>query len=488
MISTPVRIETPQPLARIKQPTLLQELRQYTAEPVAAESAAILATGKARLWLMATGAALALTITAARNHQAQWLPIAYVGGSVTVSLLTGASLEGSKAKAHSDIAIAINTARPKGAIASAWLSTEARQLKHFDKLVSEHLFSQWRIEQPALTVAAQSLPAAVLPPAEDLGQQPKSALIGGVPGSGKTLFYLNALAHLKQHHPEFQVMLINPKSTTTERGTDSAPALVMSRNFSKGEPDELALWLWDCIEQFNRWEGPKLLILDETAAVMGALKLASRSLQIMPKFKSWLTNITSMGDSDRHLVWFVSQDCSADGLGLSSALRATMRAIALVAPHNRQALQAFLAGQWVPLPEGGQAELDQLMDSSEVNRAIFDGKQRRWLPLEKLPNLTGWDRDNGKAIPQEACSAIAPAQPAPFWEEEPEFDYFDLWKEWLQNRTEPTTVRDATRLAPRQVRVNGTGTIEAFKQLERMKFGQYDVATKTFTVATAAHT
>ena len=116
-----------------------------------------------------------------------------MGGSAAVALLTGASVEGSKAKAHQDIAIAINTARPKGAIASTWLSTEARQLKHFDKLVSEHLFSQWLIEQPALTVAAQSLPAAALPPAEDLGQQPKSTLIGGVPGSGKTLFYLNAL-------------------------------------------------------------------------------------------------------------------------------------------------------------------------------------------------------------------------------------------------------------------------------------------------------
>ena len=233
-------------------------------------------------------------------------------------------------------------------------------------------------------------------------------------------------------------MLINPKSTTTESGTGNAPALVMSRNFSKGEPDKLALWLWDCIEQFNRWEGPKLLILDETAAVMGALKLASRSLQIMPKFKSWLTNITSMGDSDRHLVWLISQDCSTDGLGLSSALRATLRAIALVAPHNRQALRAFLSGQWVPLPDGGQSELDGIMDSSPVNRAIFDGKQRRWLPLETLPNLTGWDRDKGQSV------TTQPAKPVQFWEEEPEFDYFDLWKEWLQNRPAGrATVRQA---------------------------------------------
>ena len=154
--------------------------------------------------------------------------------------------------------------------------------------------------------------------------------------------------------------------------------------------------------------------------------------------------------------------------------------IALVAPHNRQALQAFLAGQGVPLPEGGKAELDQLMDSSEVSRAIFDGKQRRWLPLEKLPNLTGWERDQGQAVT---------AQKAPFWEEEPQFDYFDLWKEWLQNRPAGrVTVRQAQQGAPRQVRVNAAGTREAFRQLERINFGIFDSDADAFTVATDSST
>ena len=47
-------------------------------------------------------------------------------------------------------------------------------------------------------------------------------------------------------------------------------------------------------------------------------------------------------------------------------------------------------------------------------------------------------------------------------------------------------MRQAQQGAPRQVRVNAVGTREAFKQLERMKFGAFDRDTDAFTVATVA--
>lgn len=477
-------IELPNPLARPKAPTLIQELRQYAAEPLASQQAAIVAGGKAGLLWAAAALAVALAALGIQTNPRAWLGIAYAGGSVGITLASMARLESAKSDAHQGIAAALTEARPHREIAAHWLKTEARQLRGFDQLVSQYLFEDWVTNQaPALTIAAQQITeapaAAALPPAEDLGQNPQSALIGGVSGAGKGVFYLQALAHLKAAHPETQIMLINPKQSGGELGTGQAPALVLSRDISKGSsPDESALWLWDAVEQFKRWHGAKLLIIDEMASVMATLKLSSRSLQILPKFREFLSHITSMGDSERHWLWLVSQDCSTEGLGISSNLRANLRAIGLIAPHNRQALQAFLSGAWLPMPDGGRAELDALMQASEVGRAMFDGKQARWLPMARLDNLTGWDRDNGKP------TTTAP-QAAPFWEEPPALDYFDIWAEWLHNASDrKVTVRQAQQSAPRQVRTTADGTREAFRQLQRMGLGTFDPDTDVFTVAT----
>ena len=507
---TPV-VETPQPLAHIKAPTLIQELRQYAAEPLASEQAAIIASGKARLCWITAGASLGLAFTIALKSPQHRLLIGYVGSSAAAALATSAALEGSKAKAHHGIATTLTTTRPPRAIASIWLKTEARQLKGFDQLVSQHLFAQWVQEHPALTIAAQTVTdSPALPVAQDLGQKPGSALIGGVPGAGKGITYLQALAHLKREHPETQVMLINPKASGGETGTAKAPALVLSKDFANdGTPDELAAWLWDCIEQFKRWEGPKLLIIDEMASVMATLKLASRGLQILPKFRAFLSHITSRGDSERHWLWLISQDCSTDGLGISAALRATLRAVGIVSPKNRQALQAFLSGGWLPVPDGGKAELEKIMEASPVGRAIFDGKQGRWLPMQRLENLTGWDRDTGKPVTlKNLPSSISPqSDSANFWDRPPlpqesdpqgtnfplgeaiaplplELDYFDIWQEWLHNCPDgKCTVRKAQQSAPKRVRTDAAGTREAFKQLQRMHFGWFDEEANCFITA-----
>jgi hypothetical protein len=480
-------MDLPNPLARQKAPSLLAELRQYAVEPLASEQAAIMATGKSQLWWAGAGFSMALTVTALQAAPRAWPLLSYLGSSVAIALATGAAIEDSKGKAHHAIATAIRSARPHRDIAANWLKTEARQLRGFDERVSQYLFDSWVSsgDAPVLAIAAQVAnadepPVEPHPPAEDLGKNPQSALIGGVPGAGKGVFYLQALAQLKAHHPDIKVMLINPKQSGLELGTGKAPALVLSRDFANGgTPDDSALWLWDCIEQFKRWHGPKLLIIDEMASVMATLKLAGRGLQVLPKFREFLSHITSMGDSERHYLWLVSQDCSTDGLGISAALRATLRAIGIVAPHNRQALGAFLSGGWLPVPDGGRTALDAIMQSSEVGRAIFDGKQGRWLPMTRMENLTGWDRDNGQPVAKSLAKAAEP-----FWDQTPELDYFDIWAEWLHNRpAQKATVRQACQSAPRQVRTTADGTREAFRQLERMGLGTFDPATDEFTVA-----
>jgi hypothetical protein len=464
------------PLAKVKAPTLLQELRHYEGERVLSDQAAITAHAKAALWIAGIlGAGLA-TVTAVQAHPKHWLPISYVGASISSSLAVGAAIELNRGKAHYRISNALETVRPVIQVAQQWQGEQTVQLQGFERLVSRYLFDEWLAEQesPAIDVETAQ-PIQIAPghdPAQDLGQFPQSALIAGVPGAGKGVFMLAALASLKAHHPEIQCFILDPKASEKEAGMMNAPAVVWRKQISKMSPDDGAAWVMARVEDFKAVTGPKLLVVDEMASVMASLKLASRSMQAAPSFRAFISHITSMGDSERHYLWMLSQDASTEGLGISSALRATLRAVGIISPKNKQALSAFLAGNWLPLPEDGRAGLDALMQASPVGRALFDGKLGKWMSAPVLANLTGWNRDSQESLLPAQPLQQGQQDPSNFWEA---LNYLEVWEEWLSNRPDgKCTVRKAQQSAPIAVRTNSAGVKTVFEQLERMELGLYD--------------
>lgn len=497
------------PIARPKAPTLLQELRHFESERVLSDTAAITAHAKSVLWIAGILAAGLSTATAIQANPKQWLPIAYVGGSVASSLAVGAAIELNRGKAHYRISNALETIRPVIGVAQEWRAEQTVQLQGFERLVSRYLFDEWLAGQNNPAIDVETAQAhAIAPgydPAQDLGQFPQSALIAGVPGAGKGVFTLAALAALKQHHPDIQAFYIDPKASDKEAGILSAPATIWRAAISTMTPDDAATWVMGRVEEFKLVQGPKLLIVDELASVMASMRLASRSLQAAPSFRAFLSHITSMGDGERHYLWMVSQDASTEGLGISSALRATLRAIGIISPKNRRALSAFLDSKWLPLPDDGRAGLDALMQASPVGRAVFDGKVGRWQPAPVLANLTGWNRDAQQSL-LPAQPIQKPQEPAPgFWDDEtpmqglegpsvavlddPEpapvdsqaLNYLEVWEEWLSNRSDGRcTVRKAQQSAPIAVRTNSAGVKAVFEQLERMELGLYDREAQEF--------
>jgi hypothetical protein len=106
-----------------------------------------------------------------------------------------------------------------------------------------------------------------------------------------------------------------------------------------------------------------------------------------------------MGDSGETWFWLMAQSANLRDLGISGGVRSIFRAIALVSPKNRNAVEALLSTDFVPLPEGGKDEVYRLMEQSPVNRAFYDGKNDRWMSSPKLQNWSGYDRDSRQALP-----------------------------------------------------------------------------------------
>ena len=87
--------------------------------------------------------------------------------------------------------------------------------------------------------------------------------------------------------------------------------------------------------------------------------------------------------------------------------------------------QSFLATDFVPMPDGGMDEIETLMNSSPVGRAFFDGQTVQWVPMPRLQNWSGYDRDSRQALPGANMPVTAPTTPEAFalervWEKSPD--------------------------------------------------------------------
>ena len=266
---------------------------------------------------------------------------------------------------------------------------------------------------PGVAAAAPSMQHIVSPvwnPAQDLGENPQSALIVGVPGSGKGMMVSNAIKVLKAQVPSLKVFVIDPKASPKERGYWESIADDY-RCFSLKnceDPDEGAAWLLRCMDAFRKLPGPKLCIFDELMTAATELELADTKMKALPKLKKFVVGLVGQGDSEAEWLWAMTQSPQVKDLGMSGGVRANLRVIGLVSSKNMMAVEALVSTQLIPKPDGGMDELRSIMAASPVGRAVFDGKIARWLPMPNLENHSGFDRDN-RSLSDEVPESRSPS-------------------------------------------------------------------------------
>ena len=236
--------------------------------------------------------------------------------------------------------------------------------------------------------------------ATDLGNNPQSALIFGTPGAGKGMNISNAIRTLRAKIPSVTVMMVDPKGDKKERGYwEHQVDIFESRSLLKTSPRSSAEWMMRCIEKFQNIDGPKLLVWDELFASITVLKGQNvpKGEDVFPcltDFQQFISLNLSLGPSSGTWVWGMSQSANLSDLGLTSGGLSTTRIIALISPDNVGAVEGYLATKAITAPKGGMETLDRLMDSSPVGRACYDGKTKRWYPMARLENHSGFDRDS----------------------------------------------------------------------------------------------
>ncbi|MBW4606890.1 MAG: hypothetical protein KME22_06610 [Hassallia sp. WJT32-NPBG1] len=224
-----------------------------------------------------------------------------------------------------------------------------------------------------------------------------NSFILGVAGTGKGMLVANALREAKSKHPKLKIFYIDPKADKKESGYIDGVADIIKRYQCETEsPETVVKWLTKCFAEFNQYAntthvngGRTLLVLDEGTVLGLKCKLAKSSL-ILDR----LSSLTSQGDSTGKNIWFVAQTPFVGGSGIDLSASSQLVIIALVSAENRSSLEQWKRSAMLKKLDN----LDELIESSEVNRAVFFGKTAKWYPMPRLENYSRYDRDNDKYL------------------------------------------------------------------------------------------
>lgn len=236
-------------------------------------------------------------------------------------------------------------------------------------------------------------------------------LIIGIQGSGKGIVVSNALDAIKKQHPNLHIFYIDPKGDEKETGYFMGHVDTLERaKIIDMAPEDAVKWVKDCFDKFQSIEGDKLLVLDEGTAVTSKFKNTKGAL---PWLKDKIVSYTSCGDSAGLRFWVVVQNAQTEDLGINAGLRSQLVPIVLINPKNPAAYQSVITTQLIPTDKRYESsKIMEIAAKSPVQRAIYHGGINEWVPMPKMQNFSGYDRD-ARAFVNEAKNIVAPAEKSP---------------------------------------------------------------------------
>lgn len=225
-------------------------------------------------------------------------------------------------------------------------------------------------------------------PVDTLTNRLCSALVCGVPGAGKGMVVSNALRVVREAYPDVTITVVDPKADPKERGYWDAAHHVHAQPLGL-DSAKTSAWVRAILDEFLGAPSPKLLVLDELSALHNVLDKPTKGT-----IATFLNLVINQGDSNQTWVWAITQTAFVQDLPFNSGTRANLISLGIIAPHNRNAVQALMGARgFLTPPKGGEQELNELMGRSPVKRAFFDGSVSGWFPMPQLENHSGHDRD-----------------------------------------------------------------------------------------------
>ncbi|BAY11027.1 hypothetical protein [Calothrix sp. NIES-2098] len=235
----------------------------------------------------------------------------------------------------------------------------------------------------------------------------KNHLVIGQQGSGKGLVTSNALKAIKQQHPDMTIFYIDPKGDPKETGYFASVDILKRGDTLNWSDSKVIEWFKAAIAEFMTLPGKKLLVFDEATSISILCKNNSEGGWL----KGVVSKLTSLGDSAGIYLWILAQNPHCEDIGVSGGLRSQFSPLCLVGESGMASYTSLITTKWLPSDRKPDSEaILDICGDSPVKRAFYHGSINKWLPMPRLDNLSGYDRDTmtilESFIPQETEELI----------------------------------------------------------------------------------
>lgn len=234
----------------------------------------------------------------------------------------------------------------------------------------------------------------------------KSTIIIGEPGSGKGYLTSHLLVGIKSDR-QLPIFGINPKNDEKEDGLWGAADVVFPRDYPVwadtrfGELDysDQISWIGEAMAAYKKWyrhhdRPPHVLVIDDATTIYGAVK---NDRPTYYNLQSLQNNLTTQGDSGQCYLILLGHATNLSVYGGNRDTWAGVRKVYLYSVLKSGSTAIANAGASTffgkPLSLEEIESAKAIASKSPCGRAVFDGKTGEWIPMEKLPNLSGYDRD-----------------------------------------------------------------------------------------------
>ncbi|MBN3875172.1 hypothetical protein [Nostoc sp. JL23] len=228
---------------------------------------------------------------------------------------------------------------------------------------------------------------------EMVGKRIKNQLIVGIQGAGKGIVISNALEAVKQYHPGRKIFVIDPKGKAEESGYWEGRADYLERaKIIEMEPHEVVKWIKECFDKYMKVPGECLLFLDEGTAVASSFKSVRGA---MPWLKSKVAHFVSLGDGDGKNFWMAVQNGDTSDLGISGGMRSQLNPYVIINPEQMSAYESVINLELLPKDKKPSGDaIKDIAKESPVGRALYHGAVNEWIPMQRMENYSGFDRDS----------------------------------------------------------------------------------------------